>query len=117
MWVAEIVGGTTTEPGATLVANPTMHDVDLNDLVFVDGEGNPAEPSLDDRIVVQDAAGLQTIYFLHATRKKWGCNVPTKVGRRVQQVWTEGGTIPSGTGFWYNRTSGGALKIKFEGAK
>jgi hypothetical protein len=31
--------------------------------------------------------------------------------------YIEGGTIPSGTGFWYNRTSGGALKIKFEGAK
>ena len=29
-YAAEIVGGTTTEPGATLVANPTLGDVAIN---------------------------------------------------------------------------------------
>lgn len=113
----ELKGGSKKEPGHTLVANPTMHDVDLNDLVFVDGEGNPAEPSLDDRIVVLDASGMQTIYFLHKTKKKWGRNVPTKVGNRTKQIWTEGGAIPSGTGFWYNRASTDELFIKFGGAQ
>ena len=116
-YVFDLEGGTAENPGHTLVANPTMYDIDLNDLVFVDGEGNAAEPAMGDRIVTQDIAGTKTIYFRHATSGIWGHNVPTKVGRRIQQVWTEGGTIPSGTGFWYNRTSGGALKIKFEGAK
>ena len=113
----ELAGGTAEEPGHTLVANPTMHDVDLNDLKFVDGEGNPAEPSLDDRIVVLDASGVQTIYFLHKTKKKWGRNVPTKVGNRTKQIWTEGGAIPSGTGFWYNRAATDELSIKFGGVQ
>ena len=116
-YVFDLAGGTVEAPGFTLVANPTMYDIDLNDLVFVDGEGNAAEPAMGDRIETQDIAGTKTIYFRHATSGKWGHNVPTKVGRRIKQVWTEGGTIPSGTGFWYNRTSGGVLKIKFEGAK
>ena len=113
----ELAGGSKEEPGYTLVANPTMHDVDLNDLKFVDGEGNPAEPSLDDRIVVLDASGVQTIYFLHKTKKKWGRNVPTKVGNRTKQIWTEGGAIPSGTGFWYNRAATDELSIKFGGVQ
>ena len=116
-YVFDLEGGTTDALGHTLVANPTMFDVDLNDLVFVDGDGNATDPAAGDRIVTQDIAGTQTIYFRNATSGKWGRNVPTKVGNRIKQVWTEGGTIPSGTGFWYNRTSGGVLKIKFEGAK
>ena len=113
----ELKGGSKEAPGYTLVANPTMHDVDLNDLVFVDREGDAATPSLDDRIVVLDASGMQTIYFLHKTKKKWGRNVPTKVGNRTKQIWTEGGAIPSGTGFWYNRASTDELFIKFGGAQ
>ena len=116
-YVFDLAGGTAAAPGFTLVANPTMYDIDLNDLVFVDGEGNAAEPALGDRIVTQDIAGKQTIYFRHGTTGKWGRNVPTKVGNRTKQVWTEGGAIPSGTGFWYNRTAAGDLAIKFGGAK
>ena len=112
-----IEGGTTNAPGHTLVANPTMFDVALNDLEFVDGEGNPAKPALGDRIIFQDVSGYQTIYFPHATTKKWGRNVPTKVGRRVQNVWTEDGTNTMGTGFWYLRTDQSTLKIKFGGAQ
>ena len=110
-------GGTAEAPGHTLVANPTFFDIDLNDLVFVDGEGNAATPAADDRIVTQDIAGMQTVYFRHGETGKWGRNVPTKVGKRIQQVFTEDGTIPAGTGFWYNRTTAGVLKIKFEASK
>ncbi len=112
-----IEGGSTDEPGHTLVANPTFFDVALNDLAFVDGEGNPATPADGDRIVFQDIAGIQTIYSPHATTKKWGRIVPTKVGRRVQNVWTEDGTNTVGTGFWYYRTGNETRKIKFEASK
>ena len=70
-----------------------------------------------DRIVFQDVSGCQTIYYPHKTTKKWGRNVPTKVGRRIQNVWTEDGTNTAGTGFWYMRTENDPLKIKFEASK
>ena len=116
-YVFDLEGGSVAEPGHTLVANPTMYDVALNDLVFVDGEGEAAAPAAGDRIIFQDASGYQTIYFPHKTTKKWGRNVPTKVGRRVQNVWTEDGTNTMGTGFWYLRTDQSTLKIKFGGAR
>ena len=110
-------GRSADSPGHTLVANPTMFDVPLNDLEFVDGEGNPATPADGDRIVFQDIAGHQTVYSPHATTKKWGRIVPTKVGRRIQNVWTEDGTNTVGMGFWYYRTANDGLKIKFEASK
>ena len=116
-YVFDLAGGTAAAPGFTLVANPTMYDIDLNDLKFVDGEGNPATPADGDRIVFQDIAGIQTIYSPHATTKKWGRIVPTKVGRRIQNVWTEDGTNTVGTGFWYYRTGNETRKIKFEASK
>lgn len=116
-YVFDLEGGTAENPGHTLVANPTMYDIDLNDLVFVDGEGKTATPAAGDRIVTQDIAGVQTIYFRHGKTGEWGRNVPTKVGNRTKQVWTKGGTIPAGTGFWYNRTAAEALKIRFGGAR
>ena len=116
-YVFDLEGGTAENPGHTLVANPTMYDIDLNDLVFVDGEGKTATPAAGDRIVTQDISGVQTVYFRHGKTGEWGRNVPTKVGNRTKQVWTKGGTIPAGTGFWYNRTAAEALKIRFGGAR
>ena len=43
--------------------------------------------------------------------------MPTKVGRRIQNVWTEDGTNTVGTGFWYYRTASETLKIKFEASR
>jgi hypothetical protein len=116
-YVMEIEGGTPEAPGHTLVANPTFNDVDLNSLVFVDGEGNAAAPAVDDRIMVMNIAGLQTIHFRNAANTEWGHNVTTNYRGRTKQVWTKGGTIPSGTGFWYMRTSDTPLNIKFESVK
>jgi hypothetical protein len=113
----EIAGGTVAEPGYTLCANPSMDDVDLNELVLVDGEGNAATPAAGDRITVLDMAGMQTIYFRNTANTKWGCNVRKKVKGVMRTVWTEGGTIPSGTGFWYMRTDEGTLKVRFESVK
>ena len=108
----EIAGGTAEEPSHTLVANPTMFDIDLNDLVFVDGEGNAATPAAGDRIVTQNLAGVQTVYS--PREGQWGREIGRKVNGRIKKVWTPGGTIPSGTGFWYTRTSEESLRIKFE---
>ena len=117
-YVVKLQGGSKAEPGYTLVANPTMYDVDLNDLVFVDGEGNAAEPAVGDSIIVQDAAGLQTRYYRDSGNAKWGRSKQVRVGRRTVTQWHEGGVIPSGTGFWYNRTTAdGELSIKFGGSK
>ena len=116
-YVVELQGGSKAEPGYTLVANPTMCDVDLNDLKFVDGEGNPAEPAVGDSIIVQDAAGLQTRYYRDSKNEKWGRTKTVRVGRRTTKEWQEGGNIPSGTGFWYNRTTTDELSIKFGGVQ
>ena len=116
-YVFDLEGGSAGEPGHTLVANPTMFDVPLNDLVFVDGAGNAAAPADGDRIIFQDIAGFQTIYYLDKTTRKWGRTVFTKVGSRIKQIWTEDGTNTVGTGFWYYRTAGDPLKIKFEASK
>jgi hypothetical protein len=116
-YVFDLEGGNTGEPGHTLVANPTMFDVPLNDLVFVDGAGNAAAPADGDRIIFQDIAGMQTIYYLDKTTKKWGRTVFKKVGSRIKQTWTEDGTNTVGTGFWYYRTGSEALKIKFEASR
>ena len=116
-YVTELAGGTAAAPGHTLVANPTFFDVALNDLVFVDGEGNAATPAADDRIVFQDIAGMTTTYYRDEANEKWGRTAFKKVGRRIQQEWVEDGTNTVGTGFWYYRTSTDVLKIKFEASK
>ena len=113
-YVTSLEGGTSGTPGHTLVANPTMFDIDLNDLVFVDDEGNAATPAEGDRITTRNLAGLETTYQPHKTTHKWGRNVSKKVSGRIRSVWTEGGTVPAGTGFWYTRTATDALNIKFE---
>jgi len=104
-----LAGGTAKTPGNTLVANPTTEDIALNDLDFV-GSVAPG-----DKIMIQNAAGAQTIYYRDESNLEWGCNVLKKVGvgRRMQNVWTSGGTVPSGTGFWYLRTSESPLSIRF----
>ena len=113
-YMSGLAGGSVETPGHTLVANPTFNDVDLNRLAFVDGAGNPATPAGGDRIITQNATGLQTIYFRNSVNTEWGYNVTTNYRGRTKQVWTKGGTIPAGTGFWYKRTGGEeSLRIKF----
>ena len=113
-YVMELEGGTVNVPGHTLIANPTFHDIDLNDLAFVDAGGSPATPAANDRIMVMNIAGIQTIYYRNKANTQWGRNVTQKIKGRNQQVWAEGGTIPAGTGFWYKRTADTPLNIKFE---
>jgi hypothetical protein len=85
--------------------------------VFEDDEGAPAVPAANDRIIVMNIVGLQTIYYRNKANTQWGRNVTQTVNGRRKQIWSAGGTIPAGTGFWYNRTAEGALNIKFESVK
>ena len=78
---------------------------------------SPAAPAVGDRITVLDMAGMQTIYSRDSNNTSWGRKVYEKVGRKLQQKWVEDGTVPSGTGFWYYRSTGGTLRIKFEASK
>ncbi|MBQ3289428.1 MAG: hypothetical protein IJH50_08485, partial [Kiritimatiellae bacterium] len=116
-YVTDLAGGTTDAPGNALCANPTMFDVDLNDIEFVDGEGRPSSPALTDRITTQNAAGMQTIYYPD-TNGVWGRNVDvfttdSRGRQRMKKTWMRGGIIPAGTGFWYMRTAENPLSIKF----
>jgi hypothetical protein len=110
---AALAGGTTNAPGFTMVANPTMADVNLNALAFVDGSGAAAAPAAEDRIVVQDAAGFQKFYVRDGANAEWGRWVPRKSGGQVSQTWEAGATVPAGTGFWYVRTAETPLSIRF----
>ena len=113
IYLSGLAGGSVETPGHTLVANPTFNDVDLNSFAFVDGADNPATPASGDRIITQNATGLQTIYFRNSVNTEWGYNVTTNYRGRTKQVWTKGGKIPAGTGFWYKRAGEEALRIKF----
>ena len=111
-----LAGGTEESPGCTLVANPTMYDVGLNDLVFVDGVGNAATPHPGDCIVVMDIAGVNNTYYRDTANTTWGREVVTIVKGRPKKSFETNVTIPSSTGFWYYRKAASALKIKFNPA-
>ena len=98
-------------------SDEAMKSISVNITANLLGLGNAATPAAGDRITVLDMAGMQTIYFRNTANTKWGCNVRKKVKGVMRTVWTEGGTIPSGTGFWYMRTDEGTLKVRFESVK
>ena len=100
-YAAEIVGGTTAEPGATLVANPTLGDVAIND---IDWQGKPLA---NDTITVP-REGLAPL-TLTWRKGAWGytdSRYDPQKGRIVSTRVTDV-TIPAGTGFWYTRRGEG----------
>ena len=112
--VVELVPGESrSNPGHTLVGNPTMLDIDLNDLAFVDGEGNPSVPNVKDCIVMMDIAGVNKTYYRNANNTEWVHEVWIDDRGRRKRTKVSGGIVPSGTGFWYKRASGEELKIEF----
>jgi hypothetical protein len=96
-YAAEIVGGSVADPGATLVANPTMGDVAIND---IDWQGKPLA---NDTITVprEDLAPLTLTWRSGKwgyTDRRYDPENDKIVSTRVTDV-----TIPAGTGFWYTR--------------
>ncbi|MCR5114520.1 MAG: hypothetical protein K6A95_02420 [Bacteroidales bacterium] len=95
----------------TLFANGGAGDLDLNSAGVVGGAG--------DRIIVPQNGGMSIQY--EYKNNKWGRytkqSVTKTIGTRTitlnQDVWTEGCTIPAGTGAWY-MSAGGSPTITWQ---
>ncbi|MBO7686691.1 MAG: hypothetical protein J6V72_09915 [Kiritimatiellae bacterium] len=95
----------------TLFANAGASDLNLNTAGVVGGTG--------DRIIVPQNGGTSIQY--EYKNNKWGRytkqSVTKTIGSRTitlnQDVWTEGCTIPAGTGAWY-MSAGGSPTITWQ---
>lgn len=106
-----IAGATTvdgkTVKGKTLFANPTASDVDLN-TKFTDAANG-------DMISIPQNNGGTDIYTFDGTKSEWGkmtfTETPLTNGRkRKTSTWNKCGSIPAGTGAWYE-ASGAGYKV------
>ena len=97
----EISGGTTSAPVSTLVANPTMCDVAIND---IDWQGKPL--STDTIVIPGEGVAPLSLTWRNGA---WGYTErvydPDK-GKIVTTRKTDS-VIPAGTGFWYTRRGEG----------
>ncbi len=102
-YASEIAGGTTASPTATLIANPTLGDVAIND---IDWQGKPG--TTDTITVPREGLAPFTLTWRSGA---WGYSHavydPAK-GRIVPTRVTDV-TIPAGTGFWYTRRGEGFI--------
>lgn len=71
-------------------ANPRYYkwypteETDLGSMPF-EGDFTP-----NDKIIQYDVSGMQIVYYSNATGTEFGRTVATRVGKRIQQVWTPG---------------------------
>ena len=102
-----IVGGEKAVKDSTMVTNPTLYPLNIND---IDWGGNP---SADD--VIQVPNGLGVPQELIWKNNSWGYSAKVYDAQKKRYVkeWKTDFTIPSGTGFWYYRT-GGSFKITID---
>lgn len=104
------------ETGPTLIFNPNRQSFDLNDLVFVDENGDPVTPAMiaNDQITMPDVSGVDTIYVYR--NNEWGRYVTRKIAGRIRQVWEPGGEMKQNVYAWYYHagSEGGNIKLKFE---
>lgn len=98
----------------SIVLNPTRHAYDVNELVFVDSEGNPATPDIGDRISLIDESGIMTTISRNGANTKWGRLVTRRIGGRIIQVWVDGGPMGQQQFIIYQRVGQGSLIMKFE---
>ena len=107
----EIAGATTDASGktvvsATMVANPGMHALKINDIAW---GGNPGD---SDEIEIPSAAGgASTRLFWYPKSGLWGKTSMVWNGRRYVQTLLSDYEVPAGMGFWYYRASGGSFKV------
>jgi len=106
-----VAGSSGDTAAATMIANPRLTALAVND---IDWGGKPTE---SDVVWIPSENGIATT--LRWTRDssdgqmKWGCYV-RKPGSRSSYLKTDW-TVPSGTGFWYNRSgSGFSAKISVD---
>ena len=77
----------------TMITNPNLTDMDINDFTW---GSNPTSKD-----VVWIPNGKKTPITLRWKNGKWGKYVVDTV--LMESVWKTDFTVPSGTGFWYNR--------------
>lgn len=111
-YVVEITPGTSADPTGVELINPTRHDIDLNDLVFVDSEGNPTLPYVGDRIIAYTETGVQTYFTRNAANTAWG-HKQTIPKPRPHQVWVSGGTLAQNARFYYVHYDSTQFSIQF----
>ena len=100
-FAAEISGGTASAPVSTLVANPTMCDVAIND---IDWQGMPIE---GDTIVIPNEGAAP--YSLLWRNGAWSYTLRERdpVTGKVKTKRVTDIVVPAGTGFWYTRRGEG----------
>ena len=76
-----------------MITNPNLTDMDINDFTW---GGNPTSKD-----VIWIPNGKKTPITLRWKNGKWGKYVVDTV--LMESVWKTDFTVPSGTGFWYNR--------------
>ena len=98
--------------GATMVTNPNMEAVKIND---IDWGENPQEK---DSIEIPSATGeVSQRLFWYPSKGGFGYAVVKRVGKRYVQTIVTDCEVPAGMGFWYYRASGGSFKIVVKGAE
>ena len=89
----------------SLVANPTIHDFTLSGQTF---------GANGDMIIVEDVANPQQFEKVNDVWGEWKTTYVTVRGKKVSKlVFTAGGTIKAGIGFWYYNPTGAAVTITF----
>ena len=96
-----IAGGSVTEKGSTMITNPTLEPISVNDFAW------GSNPSADD--VIQVPNGLGVPLALIWRNGSWGYSdkVYDAQKRRYVKEWKTNVMIAPGTGFWYYRTGSG----------
>ena len=94
-----VAGSNGTVAAPTMITNPRFTPLAINDISW---GGNP---SANDVVWIPSEKGISTVLSWMRDssdgKMKWGCYV-RKPGSRSSVLKTDW-TIPSGTGFWYNR--------------
>lgn len=102
-----------TKPTLTLLASPKLAEIDVNANNFITGTINAS-----DSIIMPVEGGFTTSYTRNADNTAWVKKTTTTMTRfgktiTVEQLTSEGCTIPLGTGFWYSRAGDSALTINW----
>ena len=107
----EVAGATTdmsgkTVIGATMVANPRLSALKINDIDWGD---NPVD---GDSIEIPSATGgASKRLFWYPKSGLWGTTAMRWNGRRYVQTLISDYEIPAGLGFWYYRASGAGFSV------
>jgi hypothetical protein len=94
-------GGTVAKKVCTLIPNPSISPVAVNDYDWGD------KPSSTDTLRIPNDRDVPVILRWDVSKKEWGKLVPN--GRNND--WKSDWVIPAGTGFWYHRSVEAPFKI------